>query len=179
MRITQHWKFEDIKIIDLFSALDYRGEFIKIYNDNIYRKLGINMDIRESFYSLSHKNVIRGLHFQMPPHAHNKLVHVIHGSVLDVVVDLRKQSSYYKKAVSIELTDKEPRAIYIPQGFAHGFKSLEDNTLILYNVSKGYEKVSDFGVRWDTIEFNWGIENPIVSERDNSFISLEDFDSPF
>ena len=120
MRITQHWKFEDIKIIDLFSALDYRGEFIKIYNDNIYRKLGINMDIRESFYSLSHKNVIRGLHFQMPPHAHNKLVHVIHGSVLDVVVDLRKQSSYYKKAVSIELTDKEPRAIYIPQGFAHG-----------------------------------------------------------
>ncbi len=179
MNIITHSEFEDIKIIDVPSSQDTRGNFIKIYNEKLYYGMDIDMEIKESFYSFSNKNVIRGLHFQVPPYAHDKLVHVVQGSVIDVIVDLRKQSRHYKKFISIELSAKNPQVIYIPLGFAHGFKSLEDNTVMLYNVSTGYSKVCDSGIKWDSIGFDWGIDKPIISERDNTFIELEAFDSPF
>lgn len=179
MRIKDHVEFSDIKIIDNFYSMDNRGGFTKIFNKDIYEMLGINMEISESFYSMSHRDVIRGMHFQLPPYAHGKLVHVIRGSVWDVIVDLRKNSSNYKKSICIELSDKKAESIYIPKGFAHGFKCLENNTIMLYNVTEGYNKDCDSGIKWNSINFDWNVQFPIVSERDNSFVELKDFDSMF
>lgn len=179
MHIKSHCKFTDIKTIEDFNSEDIRGKFIKLFNDNAYKQANIEFDIKETFYSISQKNVIRGLHFQIPPYAQDKLVQVIKGSVTDVIVDLRMNSKYYKEFIAVNLSDKFPTAIYIPKGFAHGFKSLEDDTIMLYNLSSVYEKNADMGIRWDSIDFNWEVNEPIISERDSSFISLAEYESSF
>lgn len=179
MRVIVHPEFKDIKIIENFVSKDKRGSFIKIYNERFFYEVGIDMKNREQFYSISNVNVIRGMHFQNPPKAHDKLVHVMQGRILDVIMDLRRNSNNYKKCINLELSAEVPCAVYIPQGFAHGFKCLEDNTIILYNVSEEYDKSVDMGIRWDTIGFDWSIEEPIVSDRDKSFVSLEEFKSYF
>lgn len=179
MKMSSHPENPDIKIIENFYAADERGSFTKIFNSELYESFHINTEIREEFYSISAKNAIRGIHFQTPPNGHDKLVHVIKGSVLDVAVDLRKSSKYYKKYVMLFLKGEKPQTVYIPQGFAHGFKSLEEGTIMLYNVSAGYVKEADAGIRWDSIGLDWGVEAPVVSERDKSFPTLEEFESPF
>jgi len=123
--------------------------------------------------------VVRGMHFQRPPFEHSKLVYVINGSILDVVLDIRKGSKTYGKFFSIELNENENTSLYIPVGFAHGFKALEDNTLMLYNVSGVYNRECDQGIKWDSIGFNWNISNPVLSDRDRTFIPLSDFETPF
>lgn len=168
-----------VKLIHCFSSFDLRGGFTKIFNDADYKAAGIIPEIKETYYSVSNKNVIRGLHFQLPPYEHAKIVHVIKGSVIDVLLDLRKSNGTYGKAYSFTLSGGAPVALYIPVGFAHGFKTLEDHTLMLYQVSSIYEKKSDTGILFNSIDYDWGIENPIVSERDMSFGKFEDFDSPF
>lgn len=179
MKIVAHEVFPDIKIIDNFWAEDTRGKFIKVFNDDEFRKNGIRFNMKETYYSYSGKNVIRGMHFQLPPYEHEKILHVLSGSVLDVIVDLRKDSPFFKKCIKIPLSARKPQAIYIPKGFAHGFLSKEDNTVMLYYVSSCYHKDADSGIKWDTIGIEWETENPIISSRDSSFISLEEFVSPF
>lgn len=171
--------FEDVKIIENVYSYDIRGNFIKTFNEDEFIRLGLHTDFRETYYSTSQKDVIRGMHFQLPPYEHDKLIHVISGSVIDVVLDLRKDSPNYKKSIAIHLTGNRPRSIYIPKGFAHGFKCLENNTVMLYQVTTGYQPNCDSGVAYDSIGYDWGIEDPILSERDQNFIRLEDFDSPF
>lgn len=168
-----------VKRIYCFSSSDARGGFTKIFNDADYKAAGINTEIKETYYSVSHKNVIRGLHFQLPPYEHAKIVHVMKGRVTDVLLDLRKSSDTYGKVFHFTLSEEDPNALYIPVGFAHGFKTLEDNTLMLYHVTSVYEKKGDTGILFSSIDYDWGIEDPIVSERDMSFERLEDFDSPF
>lgn len=168
-----------VKRIDCFSSFDPRGGFTKIFNDADYKAAGICTEIKETYYSISNKNVIRGLHFQLPPYEHAKIVHVIKGSVVDVLLDLRKSSDTYGKAFQFTLSGKDSIALYIPVGFAHGFKALEDNTLMLYQVTSIYEKKSDTGILFSSIDYDWGIGDPIVSERDRSFVKFADFDSPF
>lgn len=170
---------EGIKIIECNFSQDNRGSFTKIYNEDEFHDADCDTIFRETYYSSSQKDVIRGMHFQFPPYDHEKLVHVIKGSILDVVVDLRKNSSTYKKHETFILTAKEHKALWIPKGFAHGFKSLEDDTIMLYQVASGYHSNYDSGIAYDSIGFDWGIENPIISERDKKFVKLEDFDSPF
>lgn len=179
MQITEHGEFPDIKIIDNFYSEDARGKFIKIFNDDEFIKNGIRFQMKETYYSYSKKNVVRGMHFQLPPYDHEKIIHVLSGSVLDVIVDLRKNSPFFKKCIQISLTASKPQAIFIPKGFAHGFLSKADNTMMLYYVSSCYHKDADSGIRWDTVGADWKIKDPIISSRDCSFISMEEFDSPF
>lgn len=179
MKVKEHEDIKDIKIIDNFNAGDNRGEFVKIYNDDVFNDCGIQMQIQEIFYSVSHKNVIRGMHFQIPPYDHDKLVHIIAGSVKDVIVDLRKESATYQKSICIELNAGKKQAVYIPRGFAHGFMSLEDNTVMMYMVSEGYSATHDAGIRWNSIDMDWDAENPVLSKRDSEFSSLKEYQSPF
>ncbi|SNZ06190.1 dTDP-4-dehydrorhamnose 3,5-epimerase/CDP-3, 6-dideoxy-D-glycero-D-glycero-4-hexulose-5-epimerase [Persephonella hydrogeniphila] len=158
---------------------DNRGVFIKTYHKEFFEKNNLDSEFRESFFSVSKKNVIRGMHFQTPPDEHAKLVYCAYGKILDVVVDIRKNSPTYGQFYSIELTQDNGKIIYIPKGFAHGFKSLTDNSVVIYLTTKEYSPKNDSGIRWDSFGFDWEIENPIISNRDKDFLPLSKFDSPF
>lgn len=162
---------------EIFS--DRRGSFQKIFHAQLFNELAIDFDIKEFYYSISHKNVIRGLHFQVPPHDHAKLVFVSQGEIMDVVVDLRKDSATFGKHFSIRLNNQDGNSLFIPSGFAHGFLALTDNTIVNYLQTSHYHKESDSGILYSSIDFDWGVKNPIVSERDLSFISFEQFKTPF
>jgi len=172
---------EGVFIIENFNAEDDRGTFVKTFHKNSFFSNKVDFDIRESYYSVSKKNVIRGMHFQMPPHDHEKFVYVAKGTIRDVVVDLRKNSRTYKKFISVELSHENKKSIYIPKGLAHGFTALENDTITVYNVATEYNPKADMGIKFDSFGYNWNIENPILSERDLQFVSLEEFDkqNPF
>jgi dTDP-4-dehydrorhamnose 3,5-epimerase/CDP-3, 6-dideoxy-D-glycero-D-glycero-4-hexulose-5-epimerase len=172
---------EGVFIINNFNASDDRGLFVKTFNKNLFLELNLNFEIKESYFSVSKKNVIRGMHFQLPPFDHEKLVFVPKGSITDVVVDLRKNSSTYKKYISVELSDKNKKSIYIPKGLAHGFKSLEDNTITVYNVASEYNPEADAGIYYRSFGFDWEVEEPTISQRDAEFIGLNSFceNNPF
>lgn len=171
--------FPEVKMISNFKAADGRGAFVKIYNNIEYARLGLKTGFEEIFYSRSQKNVIRGMHFQIPPHEHVKLVHVMRGKIRDVIVDIRRGSSTYGKVMDVILSDEEAKALYIPVGFAHGFVSLSEDTIVMYCVTGGYSKEHDLGIRWDSIEYDWKIRTPIVSERDSNFPLLCEYETPF
>ena len=124
-------------------------------------------------------NVVRGMHFQTPPFDHTKVVYVSKGRIRDVVVDIRKSSRTYGKCFSIELDDQKGQYLYIPKGFAHGFVSLEDGSIVNYAQTTCYAKDNDCGIDATSIGFDWGVENPIRSGRDLTFEKLNDFNSPF
>jgi len=168
-------EIEGVYIITNFNAKDERGLFVKTFNKNTFNKNNLDFEIRESYYSVSNKDVIRGMHFQLKPNEHEKLVCVPKGSILDVVLDLRKKSKTYKQHISMNLSSSNKKSIFIPKGLAHGFKSLEDNTITNYCVSTEYNSSSDTGIRFNSFGFNWQNENPIISERDNSFDTLNDY----
>ena len=161
---------EGVFIIKNFNASDDRGLFVKTFNKNMFQEMKIDFDIKESYFSVSKKNVIRGMHFQLPPFDHEKLVFVPKGSIIDVVVDLRSNSTTYKKYIFVELSDKNKKSIFIPKGLAHGFKSLEDETITVYNVATEYNPEADAGIHYDSFSFDWKVEEPIISKRDTEFI---------
>lgn len=171
--------FEGLFVIQHRIFSDNRGLFVKTYNQEIFKQLNIDLEIKERYYSVSHKNVIRGMHFQTPPEDHIKLVTVVTGKILDVVLDIRKNSKTFGKCFSIEIDATEGKTIYIPQGFAHGFLALENNTIVEYNQTTGYAPNNDAGIKYDSFGFNWNIEVPVISERDQAFISFHQFKSPF
>jgi dTDP-4-dehydrorhamnose 3,5-epimerase/CDP-3, 6-dideoxy-D-glycero-D-glycero-4-hexulose-5-epimerase len=119
------------------------------------------------------------MHFQIPPFEHVKLVWLNQGRVIDVVLDMRKNSVTYGQYYSTEISQNSPVLVYIPIGCAHGFLSLDGNTIVSYIQTSIYNKECDQGVRWDSFNMNWNLKNPIVSKRDNSFKSFTDFESPF
>jgi dTDP-4-dehydrorhamnose 3,5-epimerase len=168
-----------LKILEPKIFEDERGRFIKTYTETFFQSNGLDIAIKESYYSLSHKNVIRGMHFQTPPHDHIKIVYVAFGKILDVVLDLRKNSPSYGNFFTIELSDTNGKILIIPKGLAHGFKSLQDNTNVTYMQTTEYAPLNDHGIRYDSFGFDWGIDNPTISDRDKSFVSFEAFDSPF
>jgi len=172
-------EIEGVYIIDNFNAADDRGLFVKTFNSNSFKENNLDFKIRESYYSVSKKNVIRGMHFQLPPHDHEKLVYVPKGSILDVVVDLRKKSKTYKKFISVTLSGESKKSIFIPKGLAHGFKSLENDTITVYNVATEYNPIADMGIKFDSFGFNWETEEPMVSERDSAFDFFNEFKTPF
>lgn len=172
-------QFQGLCIIQHKIFSDHRGRFVKTYNKTEFNQLGIDLDMKERYYSTSHKDVIRGMHFQTPPHDHIKLVTVIQGSILDVVLDIRKHSNTYGQCFSIELRAEDGKTIYIPTGFAHGFLSLENNTIVEYNQTTEYAPNNDAGIKYDSFGFEWGIKKSIISERDLSFTTFADSKSPF
>lgn len=165
-------------LISSFYAGDNRGGFTKSFEKDFFLKAGISFSLNETFASRSMKNVIRGLHFQ----THNpqaKLVSVVAGKVWDVIVDLRPDSLTYKNWVAQELSADNHLSFYIPRGFAHGFASLEDNTVMLYQCDGKYDKDTDTGIKFDDPEIGikWPIErsNAIHSERDLSLKSFMEY----
>lgn len=158
---------------------DDRGRFIKTYHRSTFTTLGIKSDFSEEYYSVSHKHVIRGLHFQTPPQDQYKLVYCVSGAVFDVVVDLRKDSPSYGQHCSFELSEKNGSMLYIPSGFAHGFCALEDNSVMMYRVSTEYSRECDTGILWNSLRIDWPTRTPIISKRDRQFCSFDTFESPF
>ena len=159
---------------------DQRGTFVKTYHANRFAELGLNTTWRERFWSASRAGVIRGLHFQVPPADHAKLVACSAGRVLDAVVDLRVGSPSYGCHQTFELSADNGVMVYIPRGMAHGFQSLEDGSLLQYDVETVHDPICDKGIRWDTCGIPWLDETaPILSVRDASFPSLSEFESPF
>lgn len=178
MRLIQT-NFSGLSILVTDCFQDSRGGFQKLFNYDFFQANGLETGFKEFYFSVSHKDVIRGMHFQLPPYDHAKLVYVSHGEIIDVVVDIRKQSATYGQCFSITLDDTLGRYLYIPRGFAHGFRSLQDGTIVNYAQTSCYSKEHDCGIAYDSIGFDWGIDNPIVSGRDLTFKRLEDFKSPF
>lgn len=172
-------ELEGVYIIDNFVAKDERGTFVKTFNQQGFKDNELEFEIRESYFSISQKDVIRGMHFQMPPHDHQKLVYVAQGSIIDVIIDLRVNSKTYKKSISVELSAENRKSVFIPKGFAHGFKSMEENTITIYNVSSEYNSNFDAGLSYNSFGFDWGVESPIISNRDLLFESVNEFKSPF
>ncbi len=160
---------------------DDRGYFFESYNKNEFEKIGVRDEFLQDNQSESNKGVIRGLHFQNPPYAQSKLIRVIKGSVIDVVVDLRKKSPTYGKYFSILIDEIEKKMLYIPVGFAHGFLTLEDNTIFSYKCSNVYNKEAEDIIFWNDPDLNiqWKTENPIVSEKDKRGRLFADFISKF
>lgn len=160
---------------------DKRGYFFESYNKIVFEKNGIADVFVQDNQSKSNKGVIRGLHFQNPPFAQSKLVRVIKGSVLDVVVDIRKKSSTYGKYFSIVLDEFEKKMLYIPVGFAHGFLTLEDNTIFSYKCNNIYCKEAEDTLLWNDpiININWNIEQPIISDKDKNGKSFANLNSNF
>ena len=160
---------------------DERGYFFESYNSETFKKLGINDDFLQDNQSCSKKNVIRGLHFQVPPFAQTKLVRVVKGAALDVAVDLRKDSATYGQYFSVLLSEENKLQFYIPEGFAHGFAVLEDNTIFAYKCSNIYHKESERTILFNDNDLNidWQINNPVVSEKDLQGIRFKDFITPF
>ncbi len=159
---------------------DSRGSFVKTYHVGAYKEMGIHFDMQEEFFSLSKKNVLRGMHFQVPPHDHNKLVYCSAGLVLDVLLDLRVGPNY-GKSLFIELSAKNNRAIIIPKGVAHGFLSLSDDSMMVYKTDTVHEPASDRGILWNSFGFAWPITevDVIISDRDKSHPGFAIFSSPF
>lgn len=166
-----------LKIIRPTVFIDDRGYFLESYNKDKYGSNGINAKFVQDNLSKSQKGVVRGLHFQNPPFSQGKLVQVIKGSVLDVAVDIRKESETYGQHFSIILNEENKTQFYIPPGFAHGFATLEDDTIFSYKCTNLYNKDSEGAILWNDndLGIDWKTENPIISEKDkiaNPFIKL-------
>ncbi|MBP3254005.1 MAG: dTDP-4-dehydrorhamnose 3,5-epimerase [Bacteroidales bacterium] len=172
---------EGLKVIipDVFG--DKRGYFFEAYSLRKFKDMGIDTVFVQDNESMSSKNVLRGLHFQKPPYAQDKLVRVVSGAVYDVAVDLRKDSPTYGKHFAAVLSGENKHMLYIPKGFAHGFLTLEDNTVFAYKCSEFYNKQSEGGIMWNDKDLNidWHADNPVISEKDTKNISFKDFVSPF
>ncbi|WP_316899683.1 dTDP-4-dehydrorhamnose 3,5-epimerase family protein [Pseudodesulfovibrio indicus] len=158
---------------------DARGLFVKTYSKELFEKHGLCCDIAEDYYSISNRNVLRGMHFQTPPTDHFKLVYCSRGEALDVILDLRKSSPTFGRYAELRLSGDQANMVYLPPGMAHGFLSLADNTTMHYKVSTGYSPAHDSGILWNSFGKDWGVADPIISERDQSFLPLSQFDTCF
>ncbi|PWL30982.1 dTDP-4-dehydrorhamnose 3,5-epimerase [uncultured Roseivirga sp.] len=146
---------------------DQRGYFFESYRRELYQELGIQEDFVQDNESFSVKGTLRGLHYQQTPYAQAKLVRVVKGKVLDIALDIRKDSPTFGKHHSVLLEAERHNMFLVPAGFAHGFVALEDS-VFFYKCSNYYNKESEGGILWNdpALNIDWGIENPIVSEKD-------------
>lgn len=170
-----------VKLIQPNVFEDERGYFYESYNRNNLANIGISDDFVQDNQSLSHRGVLRGLHFQNPPMAQGKLVRAVKGAVLDVVVDIRKNSATYGKHYAVELNETNKLMLWVPVGFAHGFCTLEDNTVFSYKCTNYYDPNSESGIMWNDkdLGINWDMKNPILSNKDKENTLFSEFISPF
>ena len=181
MKITKT-NIEGLTIFEPQIFEDDRGSFFESWNENIFKKYLKNIKFVKKNQSVSKKNCLRGLHFQDPPYAHGKLVRVIKGSVLDVAVDLRKKSKTYGQHEKVILSATNNKIFWIPEGFAHGFISLEEDTIFSYKCTNFYNKESERTILWNDSKLNidWSIKSkPFISEKDLIGESFDNFQSKF
>ncbi len=160
---------------------DDRGYFYESYHAELFSKNGIDKQFVQDNQSFSHKGVLRGLHFQNPPFAQGKLIRVVQGSVLDIALDIRMGSPTYGKYFSEIVSSEKQNMIWIPEGFAHGFITLQDNTIFQYKCTNYYNKEVEGCILWNDndLKIDWNIENPIISEKDKLGIPFSSYNSKF
>ena len=172
---------EDLLIIEPQLFEDDRGFFYESYNKKNLDKV-INIVFVQDNESKSNRGVIRGLHFQKPPYAQTKLVRCVRGEILDVVIDIRKNSKTYGKSYSIKLSSENNKQLLVPKGFAHGFQVLSETAIVNYKVDNYYNPKSDSGIIWNDklLSIDWNLDlKQIISEKDLKLISFKDLKSPF
>ena len=177
-------KFIETKIPGCFEIIplmhkDIRGLFVKTFHKEVFQKYQLNTQWEEDFFSVSRKGVLRGLHFQLPPKNHAKLVYCLAGEAIDAVVDLRKGSPTFGCNITLTLSAKKANMLYVPSGLAHGFYSLSDHLIMMYKTSTAYSPPHDTGILWCSAGIQWPTQNPILSPRDSGFIRFESFNTPF
>lgn len=158
---------------------DARGRFVKLFHREMFAERGLATDFPEQYCSLSHRGVVRGLHFQTPPHDHAKLVYCLVGEVFDVVLDLRVGSPTWGRTASLTLSAERANGLYVPKGLAHGFCATSDTALLVYDVETVHAPENDAGVLWSSVGVDWPVAAPIVSPRDAAFPPFAAFESPF
>ena len=174
--------FRDLLVIQPAVFADDRGAFQESFNEARFRiDTGLNVTFVQDNESVSKRNVIRGLHFQIPPKGQAKLVRVSRGSVLDVAVDLRQTEPTYGKYYSRVLSGENATQLFIPEGFAHGFLVLEDDTIFSYKCTNYYSKELERSIRWNdaAIAIDWGCDSPLLSPRDEQAMLFSEFETPF
>lgn len=172
---------EGLLIIDPKVFNDDRGYFYESYRLDTFKKHGVVQQFVQDNESKSQKNVLRGLHFQNPPYDQGKFVSVVKGAVLDVAVDIRTNSKTYGQWLSCELNEENKRKLWIPPGFAHGFLTLQDETIFQYKCTNYYNKESEGSVRWNDPDLNidWKVDNPMVSTKDQEAPFFKELNSKF
>lgn len=176
-RLTvSHTRFPEVLLVTPEAFPDKRGFFMETYSERDYKEAGINDKFVQDSQSNSIKGVLRGLHFQLPPHPSSKLVRCLSGEIWDVVVDLRPLSPTFKQWQGFELSAENRTSIYVPIGFAHGFYVKSDKANVAYKVNEFFYKECDSGIRWDDpgIGILWPSSNPILSEKDKNLKFLKD-----
>ena len=161
---------------------DVRGYFMETYSRPFFAEYGLQTEWVQENQSLSEKkSTVRGLHFQLPPAAQAKLIRAIRGAILDVFVDLRKDSETFGQWDAVRLSEENCKAVYVPRGFAHGFCTLSEQTIIQYKVDNPYAPECDSGIRWNDpdIKIDWETKNPVLSAKDEKLQFFKDFVSPF
>jgi dTDP-4-dehydrorhamnose 3,5-epimerase len=174
--------FRDLLVIQPAVIADERGAFQESFNEARFRiDTGFNLTFVQDNESVSKRNVIRGLHFQVPPKGQAKLVRVAKGSVLDVAVDLRRTEPTFGKYYSRVLSGDNATQLFIPEGFAHGFLVLEDDTIFSYKCTNYYSKELERSIRWNdaALAINWGCDSPLLSPRDEQAMLFSEFETPF
>ncbi len=175
-------KLNDCFLIKPKVFHDKRGFFLESYSEKKFQELGINTVFRQDNHSKSNnKGVLRGLHFQLPPHTQTKLIRVTKGSVYDVVVDLRKESKTFGQWEGFTISVDNFLMLYIPKGFAHGFCTLEDYTEFMYKNDNFYAPESEDAIRWNdpSLKISWPCKDPLLSDKDENAQFFKDFISPF
>ena len=175
-------ELEGVYIVEPKVFGDSRGWFMESYSATVFKEHGLNYNLVQDNHSFSAtKGTLRGIHFQKGESAQAKLVRCSKGAVIDVAVDLRKGSPTYKKWVAVELSAENKRQLLIPRGFGHGFVTLTDDVEFLYKADNYYDPANDRSILWcdEEIGVNWGVENPIISEKDSKAPKLCDSDVDF
>ncbi len=179
--IVSETALPDVLILEPARYGDSRGFFSESWNRNRMADAGITIDFVQDNHSLSERSgTLRGLHFQSPPFAQAKLVRCGRGSLLDVAVDIRRGSPTYGRWVAETLSFENGKQLLVPEGFLHGFLTLEPMTEIVYKCSNFYDADSDGAVRWDSCGIAWNVsDTPVLSQKDDNAPLLADFESPF
>jgi dTDP-4-dehydrorhamnose 3,5-epimerase len=178
--IFQKQVIPDVVLVRRPSFHDDRGSFAEAYKRSTFHAAGIVEEFVQDNLVVSERNVLRGLHYQLPPFAQGKLVGVTRGEIFDVAVDLRRQEGTYGRWVSATLTENG-EMLWVPAGFAHGYLVISESADVTYKVTSEYEPASDRGIRWDdpTVGVRWPVSEPILSVKDQALPTLSDADSPF
>ncbi len=177
----EHKHIKDLILIHPTVFEDERGYFYESYNAKQYMEHGLPTHFVQDNQSKSNKGVLRGLHFQNPPYAQGKLVRVIKGAVLDIAVDIRKSSATYGQHIAVELNETNKTMLYVPEGFAHGFVTLQNDTIFSYKCTNFYNNKEEMSLLWNdaSLNINWNEPNPSLSAKDIAGINFNQFNSPF
>ncbi len=168
----QETKFKNLFVIETEPVRDNRGFFVRVWDENIFKKNGLSYTFVQN--SISHnlkKGTLRGMHYQVKPHEEAKIINCIRGKIFDVVIDLRSNSKTYLEKFEIELDSTGNKSLFIPEGFAHGFQTMDDNTDVYYQISQFFKSEFGRGILWNDPVFNinWPISDPILSQKDTSY----------